>query len=121
MFAIDKEMILLQVQQDLKAEGHDISVEDIREILTQRAELISIYSRYQETIKYGTIGKFTIFKGRKEALENKRELIDQGYTPVEAGKILRAKLKETKEIRNNKTHIPKRVPNVSDIDDLPLI
>ena len=121
MSVIDKDFICRVVAQDLRSQGIIVTPEVVRDILDHRDEMITIYSKDQETIKYGTIGKFTIFEGRKHALQTKKALIAEGHTPEEAGRIARERLKETRGTINNKTRKPKKKKDTSnDIEDLPL-
>ena len=125
MPVIDKDVLFQQVVDDLSKEGITVSIDLVKSLLDLRDEVLSVYSKDFETIKYGTVGKFTIFEGRKHALENKKALIAEGYSPEEAGKILRERLRKTYETMTNKTRKSKRKDkpedSKQDIVDLPLM
>lgn len=81
----------------------NLSLKQAEAIVESRRRAMLYYTSEFKDIKYGSIGKFTIIPGRKEALDFKRELVGKGYSYNEANKMLRERLKELRKFRVNRT------------------
>jgi|WetSurMetagenome_2_1015567.scaffolds.fasta_scaffold92228_2 hypothetical protein len=80
----------------------------VLEILKSRDDFVRECAKQEIDVKYGELGKICILPGRKDALKNKKELVDGGMTPIAADRILRVKLLEkyTNGKRNSKVNEP---------------
>lgn len=88
--SIDHELLFSKVVDILAEKGISVNVSDVRIIFHNRCEMLDKAARNLKTIKFGKIGKFTVFKGRKDALDYVKILKENGFTDEE----IRAKCKE---------------------------
>ena len=101
------EDLLVNVQAELKEKyGVEFTTTEIYNIVDSQFEFLPIAMENKQTVKINLLGKFTIKKGREDAIETNRELIGKNLEEDRKKEIIKARAYKAKglvlDFRQNK-------------------